>query len=217
MDNESAEDPAERRSYYLDIAIAGLLGIAAVATAWCAFQSSLFGGDQATAFNDAAVNSDQAGQWYAEGNQAYTEDLLVFLEYINHIQANDLETAAYLREAVMTERLVRGLEWWEDQGDEGPETPLDDENPEYIIEEYSIANDLDDASVQATEDAAEANDTGDKYDFLTVLFAASLFVLGIAGVFRPLPVKFGMGGLGLILLVVTLILLATLSPHSVTW
>jgi hypothetical protein len=68
-----AEAPEDRRAYFLDIAIAVLLGIAARATAWSAYQSSLFGGDELQAFNAATVKTSEAALTSDQASQAWTE------------------------------------------------------------------------------------------------------------------------------------------------
>jgi hypothetical protein len=221
---EAQANRDERRSYYLDIAIAALLGIAAIATAWAAYQSSLFGGDEAEAFNasavhtgEAAVKTDQASQAWTNGDQAYIHDQQLFLEYVKAAQLDDTGLAQYLRESLMSPELIAAIGWWEQQPDDGPQSPFDDSNPEYVNASYDTAAGLDDEAqallAQATAANQEANklgDIGDKYDFATVILASSLFILGIGGVFRQLPIKLGMGALGAVLLVSALIQVAGL-------
>ena len=67
-----------------------------------------------------------------------------------------------------------------------------------------------DEAAAANEEANSIGDTGDKYDFATVLLAASLFLLGVAGVFREFTLKVGLGSLGAIFLVVALVQVAGL-------
>lgn len=218
-----AEAPQDRRAYILDIAIAILLGIAACATAWAAYQSSLFGGDELEAFNaatvktsEAALASDQASQAWTEGDQTYVQDQALFFEYVKAAQSENLDLALYLRESLMSPDLVAALEWWETTGDDVT-TPFVDENPNYANAAWDNAAALDadaqallDEAAAANAEANEKGDTGDKYDFATVLLAASLFMLGIAGVFRELYVKAGIGLLGTIFLVVALVQVAGL-------
>lgn len=218
-----AEAPEDRRSYFVDIAIALLLGIAAIATAWAAYQSSLFGGDELEAFNratvktsEAALASDQASQAWTEGDQAYIQDQQLFFEYVKAAQTENLDLALYLRESLMSPELVSAIEWWEDTPDDVT-TPFTDENPNYTNVAWDNAAALDedaqallDEASLANEEANEKGDTGDKYDFATVLLAASLFMLGIGGVFRELMLKIALGSMGTIFLIVALVQVAGL-------
>jgi hypothetical protein len=226
---EAANDArSERRAYLLDIAIAVLLGIAAVGTAWAAYQASLWGSDEAEAFNkatvrttEAALLTDQASQAWIEGTQIDQQDQGLFLEYAKAAYIGDTELALYLRESLMSPDLVAAIEWWEGTPEGGPLTPFVEENPNWVNTAYDNAAELDaeaqgllDEAAAANEEANDAGDIGDDYNFVIVVFASALFMLGIAGVFRQFPVKVGMGSIGAVLLVVAFVQMAGLDRAS---
>jgi hypothetical protein len=214
----------ERTAYYMDIAIAVVLGIAAVGTAWAAYQSSLWGGKQAQGYSDAAVRTaeaavltDEASQAWTEGNQVYIQDQQLFLEYVKAIHTDNIDLALYLREGLMTLELVAAFEWWEDQPDDGPLSPFDEANPDWTNEAWDRAAALDEEAAEllaeaasANETAVRANETSDDYSFVTVILASALFLAGIGGVFRELTIKIAMGSLGGVFLLVGLVLLSGL-------
>jgi hypothetical protein len=193
---------SERNEGRLEFVAAVLLGMAALVTAWAAFQASQYDGKMLTSFTEANLTLSDANALYNEGTQEYIEDELLFIQYVTAIQQDDIDMAAYLRESLMSDRLVASIEWWEQQPDDsGFDTPFVDENPNFIIQQYVDGDalvDETDASFQAGQDA---NDTGDKFNLITVLLAASLFLLGIATTFKVLSMRIACLGIGAALFV----------------
>lgn len=173
----------------LEFIVALLLGLAAVATAWAAFQASQFDGEVVRNYTDANLDLSDANTLYNEGTQLAIQDELLFLQYATAIQNEDPDLALYIRESLMRDELVAALEWWEQQPDDGPDTPFVDENPSYLVTEYDQADTLIEDVNESYEAGQKANETGDKYNLIAVLLAASLFVLGIAGSFKVLTMR----------------------------
>jgi len=199
----------ERLESRLELIAVILLGLAATATAWAAFQAGQYDGQMLTAFTEANLNLNDANAYYSEGTQIYIEDELIFLRYVEAVNEDDLDLALYLRESLMSDQLVAAIEWWETDGEEF-DTPFVDENPNYVIESYQLADELSDATDEAFEDGKSANETGDKYNLITVLLAAALFVLGIATSFKVLPVRMGLIAIGTLIFAGSTIWMLTL-------
>ena len=188
----TVENGAEAQSRYarlearLELVAVTLPGLAATATAWAALQGGQYDGQMLTAFTDANLNLSDANAYESDGTQTFIEDELIFQRYVEATFEDDAELATYLRGSLMTEELDAAIEWWETEGSEF-DSPFVEENPNYVIESYDLA----DASLAATDESFEegedANKTGDTYNLITVLLAAALFVLGIATSFRVLP------------------------------
>lgn len=189
----AATEGADTRGHsnLFEIVIAILLGLAALATAWAAYRASLDDGDSIKSYNQSVSMTDQASQAYNEGTQALVQDQQVFLEYVKAIQADDEELAAYVRETLMSDDLVKGLEWWEEQPGDEHATPFVDENPSYTIAAYEEAAKLDEEAKRLFAKGKEFDDRGDRYTLVTVILAATLFLLGIASVTRVWVVKVG--------------------------
>jgi hypothetical protein len=215
----TAEMSADSQSRYerlearLELIAVILLGLAATATAWAAFQAGQYDGQMLTAFTEANLNLNDANAYYSEGTQIYIEDELIFLRYVEAVNEDDLELASYLRESLMSEQLVAAIEWWETDGIEF-DTPFVDENPNYVIESYVLADELAVATDDSFEEGQSANETGDKYNLITVLLAAALFVLGIATSFKVLPVRMGLIAIGTVIFVGSTIWMLTLPIAS---
>jgi hypothetical protein len=190
-----AQSRYERLEARLELIAVILLGLAATATAWGAFQAGQYDGQMLTAFTEANLNLTDANAYYSEGTQTYIEDELIFLRYVEAVNEDDVELATYLRESLMSDQLFAAIEWWETDGVEF-DTPFVEENPNYTIESYVLADELAVATDESFEAGKEANKTGDTYNLITVLLAAALFVLGIATSFKVLPVRIGLIAIG---------------------
>jgi hypothetical protein len=183
----------------LELIVAILLGLAAVATAWAAFQASKFDGNMAKSALDANLALSDANAFYNAGDQTYLNDQLLFLEYERALRNGDEEYAEYVRDSMMRDEFIAALDWYEQpENYDAYWSPFVEENPFYTIPEYDTARQLEEEVDVHYEEGEEANSTGDTYNLITVLLAASLFVLGIAGSFNILAtriVTIAVGGL----------------------
>lgn len=208
-----AESRYARLEARLELIAVILLGLAATATAWAAFQGGQYDGQMLTAFTEANLNLTDANAYYSEGTQTYIEDELIFLRYVEAINEDDIDLALYLRESLMSDQLFAAIEWWETDGAEF-DTPFVEENPNYVIESYELADELALATDEAFAEGEDANSTGDTYNLITVLLAAALFVLGIATSFKVLPVRMGLIAIGTVIFVGSTIWMLTLPIAS---
>lgn len=209
-DADEASVAYNRLEYRLELLVALLLGLAATVTAWAAFQGSQYDGQMLTAFTEANLSLSDANQLYSEGTQEWIQDEQLFFEYAKAISENDEELAFYLRESLMRDELVAAIEWWEEQPGDEFLTPFVEENPNWVIPAYVLADDLAEDTDDFFLDGEEANKTGDTYNLITVLLAASLFVLGIATTFRVLRMRMIVIAVGALILVVSSIWMLTL-------
>ena len=179
----------------LELLVAILLGLAAVATAWAAFQASQWDGEEVRAYTDANLALSDANFFYNAGTQLAIQDELLFVDYVTAIQAEDTDLAAYLRESLMRPELVAAIGWWEEQPDDVT-TPFVEGNPEYSNASYAEADALTERVDASYAAGQAANGNGDAFNLVTVLLAASLFVLGISGSFRVTTMRFAAIGIG---------------------
>jgi hypothetical protein len=184
---EGAHDSEEpgRRERMLELLVAVLLGLAAVATAWAAYQSSQYGGQVLEQFSQANLNISNANAYYSEGDQTYLEDQILFVEYSKALNQDDPDLAAYLHDSLMSTELASAIDWWQQpENIDTYDSPFVDENPNYTISAYDDAAALEDDTDAAFTSGQDAGATGDKFSLITVLLAGSLFVLGITNSFR---------------------------------
>ncbi len=210
---DAAVQKNDRLDARLELIAVILIGLAATATAWAAFQGGQYDGQMLTAFTQANLSLNDANALYNEGTQTYVQDELIFLRYVEAIQEDNDDLANYLRDSLMSDQLVAGIEWWETVGKDF-DTPFVDENTDYVIEAYFQADELSEATDASFEEGQDANKTGDTYNLLTVLLAGALFVLGIATSFKVLRVRAGLIGIGAVIFVVCTVWMLTLPVAS---
>lgn len=185
----------------LELVVAILLGLAALATAWAAYQSSQWDGEEVRAYTDANLKLADSNFFYNQGTQLAGQDEAIFLEYVTAIQQEDTDLALYIRETLMRDELLAAIEWWETQPDDGPVTPFVEENPDWTNASYAEADALA-AEVEAVyARGQDANVAGDAYNLVAVLLAASLFVLGITGSFKVVTMRLLAIGVGAVLFI----------------
>jgi hypothetical protein len=82
--------------------------------------------------------------------------------------------------------------------------------PQYRQQELATAQALDARAAKVSESGAKAGETADKYVRTTVFLASVLFIVGISTHFPIRSVRYGLVGLGALLLLLSLIQLAQL-------
>jgi hypothetical protein len=193
-------DESQSNSWFsetrLELITAILLGMAALATAWAAFQGSQYDGQMLTSFTEANLSLSDANAYYSEGDQIFLQDEMLFLEYERAVYDGDTEFAQHLKDTLMSDQLIAAIEWWELPENQDFYSPFVDENPNYVLDSYIQADELSEATDESFQAGQAANNTGDKYNLITVLLAASLFVLGIATGFRIVTMRLAIIGIG---------------------
>lgn len=186
----AAEARAERDDRRLELLTVILLGLAAMATAWAAFQASAFDGKVVEGFTDANLTLSDANAYYSEGDQTYIGDQMLFLEYERALNEEDEEYALFIKDSLMRDELIAAIEWWEEpENFQAYYSPFVEENPNYVISSYTEAEALVEDTDVSYDEAKDAAGNGDTYNLIAVLLAASLFALGIAGSIRAMPVR----------------------------
>jgi hypothetical protein len=206
-----AEAHASRIDQRLELLTVVLLGLAAMATAWAAFQASAFDGKVTEGFTDANLNLSDANAYYSSGDQTWISDQMLFLEYQRALNEEDTEYAEFIRESMMRDELITAIEWWEEpENFENYWSPFVEENPTYTISDYADAEALLVDTDDSYDEAKDAAGHGDTYNLIAVLLAAALFALGIAGSFRAMPIRLTMILAGGAILIISSVWMLTL-------
>ncbi len=90
-----ADDDSDRKSELLDVAGAVLLGVTTALAAYGAYEGSLYGGNQATAYTQAINTLGEANRESLQGMQERTFDTTVWLE---HMKAQEAAQATVAKE-----------------------------------------------------------------------------------------------------------------------
>jgi hypothetical protein len=192
-----------------------MLGLAAIITAWTAFQSSQLGDKVQESFSEGIRSSDQASQEYNTAIATDNQDQAIFLEYAKALVAEDEVTATYIQESLMSPELAAAVQWWIEQPDDtGPDSPFVEENPNWDDGSWTIAADLDVEAQEYFDSARQADADGDEFDLLEVIVTLSLFLFGIASLVRQQKIQVGLAAVGGIILIYSIIMTITLGDPA---
>jgi hypothetical protein len=176
-----------------------LLAAAAVLTAWSAFQSTKWSGVMAIRFNEAAAVRTESAKANSDANAVLNVDVGSFLQwlsaYADELRAGDppQTDGAYVAEPQrltgflalrFRPELRTAFDAWIATNpltltrSNAASTPF--ELPEYRLAARERADELEARGDDRAADAREANQRGDNYVLMTVLFAISLFFAGVS-------------------------------------
>ncbi len=192
VDADAPRDDARTRRdehvrSFVEVAATILLGLAAILTAWSAYQAVVYSGESLEAFSQSSLKAVEAQKNLGSGDLYWTEDVIVFLEYQKALRSGDSEFAQYLK-GLMSPNLVEGIAWWEAQPSPRPASPFVEGSPEWTNEFYDRQVILEREAAAAFAQAQEDGARGDQFTLATVLYAVVLFFAGIAtAVRRPVP------------------------------
>ncbi|MEK6254308.1 MAG: hypothetical protein N2B05_06415 [Gemmatimonadales bacterium] len=203
-----------RRDRILEMCAAALMSIATVATAWCAYQSAEWGGEQAFLLGESQRAGRQADLHAGLAAQKRNLDVAVFMEWIGGI-ATDNERLTDFYAARFPPNLGIAVEaWLATEPRTNPNAPA---HP-FLMEEYRVAED----SIAATAaveseakwaEARQADENGDRFVLLTVIFASVLFFGGIEQKFKDRNVRTGLLVVGSLLFLGGLIAMLNYPLH----
>jgi hypothetical protein len=206
----SAVEPAKRKPGF-ELACAIVLALATTASAWCAYQSKLWGGVQATragaavrAGRDGAVNSLAAMQLRAF-------DAAMFIAYMQARIERNKDMEAFLAQRFRPEMKPAVEAWLKLDPLSNPAAPP---SP-FRMAEYAQAEAVEAArqaelATKAMAATGEARRNSDDYVLLTVIFASVLFFGGIARAFDSRRLRIVLAALAVLLFLGTLVALTTL-------
>jgi hypothetical protein len=206
----NAVEPAKRKHGF-EIACAIVLALATTASAWCAYQSKLWGGAQMARAN-AAVRAGREGAVNSlAALQARAFDASMFITYMQaRLERNDaLEAFLFQR---FRPDMKPALEAWLKldplNNPAAPPSPF--RMAEYGQKETAEAARQEELAAKAMAASREARRCSDDYVLLTVIFASVLFFGGIARAFDSRRLRLLLAALAVLLFLGTLVALSTM-------
>lgn len=192
----------------VDIASVVLISLAALGTAWCSYESARWSALQALNYSKANAARVQASTYSDRASARRIIDVMIFAEYEHALDQH--ETFASFIRARFDPPLAKAVAAWlatdPEHNRKAPPSP-------FAMNAYHLPDD--DAALEATAradalvgSAVDANETSDRYVFLTVLFAAASFLGGIAIKLRR-PMHAVAGGVGFAIFFVALTVMLT--------
>lgn len=184
---------------WLEIAIAVVLGLTAVATAYSAYQSGKSERETVAHYNEGIRDSALSTGVLLEAEQTLANDRSLFLQYVSAAQTNR-DLARYYLNSLMSPQLRAAVVWWANQ--DKYKSPFVDANPKYKQEDFTLGSKLGERSNELFVEAKKTHKTSNRYELVTVILAAALFMLGVAGVLRHYGLRLAFFAIGTIFFLV---------------
>jgi hypothetical protein len=202
--------PRARGGVDLEVVAVIILAVVTILTAWSAFQATKWSGVMAIAFSEANAARTEATQAAARVNAEQAVDVGLFVAYVEARSTGDDELAAFLEERFRAEFRPAFEAWIARDPLTNPDAPA---SP-LAMDEYVLAEQIEADEATATADlrgqqARDANQTGDNYVLVTVLFASVLFFAGVSTKVRGRRSQEFLIGMAVLLLAVGVTILLT--------
>jgi len=157
-----------------------LMALVVVATAWSAYQSTLWGGIQTFTLREVTSYSMLVVTNTLQQGQYSIADTLMFMEYIDALYKNDQKLSEFYYERFRPDFKPAVDAWLETKPFENPDAPP---HP-FVMLEYKKtfseeAEKYANQSAIKLQEAEQANQNSDNYVLMTVIYAGILFVGGI--------------------------------------
>ncbi len=213
-----------------EVFAAVLLGLAAIFTALSSFQAGLWDGKQAESYGKANTEATAAAAERARATVEMSKDAQIDITAYRLIREDNPtsdQIASYLYTRQLSDAGYKALglppeakkdDDMDDEKVEALQGEILDKAAErdlvgdetYMKEMLAKTTELNAQSEKTFKEGNEANEIGDKFELANVIFAVSLFFMGIALVFRS-SIRWTVLGVGGLLMVGGLIYMLTLS------
>jgi hypothetical protein len=187
-----------------------LLALATVGTAWAAYQSRTWTGEQSQGYSHATAKRIAVNRSAALANRQVQIDVATFIQWVDARQRGDLRLADFYRARFRDEFKPAFTAWLAAKpltNAAAPPTPF--ALPQYRLQAAAEADRLDALAAKDSEQAKSANQRADNYMLAVVLFASALFFAGISGKVQTRGARAAILGLGCVLFLGTVVLIAT--------
>lgn len=189
----------------VELTIVILLGIVSVVTAYASFQAALYGSKMDSFYAQSTRLTAEAESAYLEGNQQYVQDsatLARLFELSVDMEADDpiiaqlaAEKHELLTFIMVSDELAAAMEWSNAENEADPDVYTPPQNDDaYLAYLFGGWSELNDQATAATVAGDEANSFSDRLTLNTVLFAVSLFLLGVAAVLKSRRAQYALIG-----------------------
>ncbi len=206
MEN-AGEDRFDRR---FELAATLLLAIAAVATAWAAYQSASWHGEQAKAQSASIAARVESTRAASVANQQQQIDVSLFTQWVDAYARDETELAAFYRRRFRVEFRPAFGAWVATRPRKNRNAPLSPfAMPQYRLAATAKANRLEVQAAAFSERVGNLIQRADNYSLAGVLFAVSLFFAGISTRLHSRMPRVVVLGLGYVLFLGTVIWITT--------
>jgi hypothetical protein len=200
----------------LELAATVLLAIAAVATAWAAYQSARWHGQQAKAQSASIAARVESTKAANVANREGQIDVALFTQWVDAYARDETRLTRFYRKRFRPEFQPAFEAWVATKPRTNPDAPLSPfALPQYKLAASAQADRLEAQAGAASETVGQYIQRADNYSLAVVLFAASLFFAGISTRLHSRTPRTLVLGLGYVLFLGSLVWIATF-PVSVS-
>ena len=204
--------PTSRHDRIISILEAGLLALVALLAAWSGYAAAKWSTESRLVQAESATARNAANTAELEGLDTRLGDALAFNAWLGaHALGN--ATAEQVAERRFRPELKVAFDaWLATNPDVDPDAPPGPQAmPEYVRPDTVRARHLKVRAESLTREASDDSDTGDKYVRTTVYLATVLFLVGISTHFPVRVARYGLLVIAGVILVYSVIQLATLA------
>ncbi len=173
-------DKTESTDNRIELMAAILMALVVIATAWSAYQSTLWGGIQTFTLREVTSASQKVTMTTLQQGQYTIIDILMFMEYIDALNNNDQKLSEFYFDRFRPDFKPAVEAWLETKPFENPDAP----SHPFVMTEYrkifsEEAERFATESAIKLDEAQQANQNSDNYVLMTVIYASVLFIGGI--------------------------------------
>jgi hypothetical protein len=200
----------ERFERRFEVAATVLLAMAAVATAWAAYQAARWHGEQARAQSASVAARVESTRASGVANRQAQVDVALFTQWVDAYARDETELVDFYDRRFRPEFRPAFEAWVATRPLKNRNAPLSPfAMPQYKLAATAQADRLEAKAAAASESAGRFIQRADDYSLAVVLFAASLFFAGISTRLAAVRTRAGILGLGYALFLGTVIWIAT--------
>jgi hypothetical protein len=205
------EDAAQGRfDRGFELAATLLLAMAAVATAWAAYQSASWRGEQAKAQSASIAARVESTREANVANRQAQIDLALFTQWVDAYARDETELTDFYRRRFRAEFRPAFEAWVATRPRRNRSAPLSPfAMPQYRLASTAQADDLEAQAAAFSQQVGRLIQRADNYALAGVMFAAALFFAGISTRLRSPTPRMVVLGLGFVMFLGTVIWIAT--------
>jgi hypothetical protein len=194
----------------LELAATVLLSLAAVATAWAAYQSARWHGEQAMAQSASIAARVESSRSAELANRQVQIDVALFTQWIDASTLDEDELARFYRQRFRPEFRPAFSAWVATRPRTNPRAPKSPFSmPEYRLAATARARRLEARATGASGQVGRHIQRADNYSLAVVLFAAALFFAGISTRLSTHVARWSTLGVGSVLFLGAVVWIAT--------
>lgn len=201
----------EQRDRRLSIAEAVLLSIVALVAAWSGYAAAKWSTESRVHLAESATARSEANRAHLQALELRNFDSSTFNAWFSAYTAGNEQAMAIAERRFRPQFRVAFDAWRATSPETNPNAPPGPTYmPQYRQPGLARATALDEQADEAFVAGSDAGSTADDYVRTTVVLAVVLFLVGISTQFPLRGVRYGLIGLGAVLLVISLVLLTQL-------